>query len=100
MKLKVRLKPEPVEEQMARANLTRSEFASLIGVSAGHLSLLLSGKRFPNSGTRRKLLHAMSLNDAPCCFDSLFEIVGINANRAINASHNNRCGVEQRPETM
>ncbi len=69
--MKVCLKRKRLAKELARSNLSLNRWGQIMGLSKGHLSLLLSGKRrYPSPETRRKLLKALSLE-----FDDLFELI-------------------------
>ncbi len=64
----VRLKPEPVWEQITRRNLSQNELAELAGISSGYLSQLISGRKSPSPEVRRRLQKALDITG----FDVLF----------------------------
>ncbi|MDE2988941.1 MAG: helix-turn-helix transcriptional regulator [Chloroflexota bacterium] len=64
----VRLKPEPVWEQITRRNLSQNELACLADISSGYLSQLISGRKSPSPEVRRRLQAALGINH----FDELF----------------------------
>ena len=68
---KVRLKTEPVWDRLNRLNLTQNDLARLMGVSSGHLSRLLNGRRCPSPRMRQRLMEALVCSE----FDDLFAVV-------------------------
>lgn len=60
-----------VREEIARRNWSQNRFAARCGLTSGHLSQLLSGKRQPGPDVRQRLLDAL----VPMAFDDLFEEV-------------------------
>ena len=68
--MRVRLKHRRLAEAMARRPISHNRWAQVLGLSSGHLSDLLSGRRrFPAAETRQKLLEGLDLP-----FEELFEI--------------------------
>ncbi len=68
--MRVRLKHRRLAEVLARRPISHNRWAQTLGLSSGHLSDLLSGRRkYPAEGTRRKLLDGLDLP-----FEELFEI--------------------------
>ena len=45
---RVRLNPDAVWEHLSRRNMTQNELARAAGITSGHLSLLMNGKRSPS----------------------------------------------------
>ena len=69
--MKVRLKHPKLAEIIATSRMSQNRWAQRMGVSTGHLSELVNGKRpFHSPKTRELLLHATSLE-----FSQLFELV-------------------------
>ena len=69
--IKVRVRPDILDELLTRANITRKDFAGRIGVHTAHLSQLLKGDKFPSPKLRAKIQAALISKT----FDELFEIV-------------------------
>ncbi len=65
---RVKLKPEPVWEQINRRNMSQNELARLAEISSGYLSQLMSGRKSPSPDVRRRLQAALELSQ----FDDLF----------------------------
>ncbi|MEE8584554.1 MAG: ABC transporter permease [Acidobacteriota bacterium] len=67
--MKIRIKRERLARELARKSLSLNGWGQRLGLSKGHLSLLLNDRRrYPNPETRRKLLEGLSLR-----FEDLFE---------------------------
>lgn len=64
-----RIRPE-VRRAVERENLSQNQLARLCGLSSGHMSQMLTGKRCPGPVARRCLMQALNLT-----FDQLFEEV-------------------------
>ncbi len=62
---------ERVREAIARRNWSQNRFARQCGLTSGHLSQLLSGKRLAGREVRERLLYTLK----PMTFDELFEEV-------------------------
>ncbi len=60
---RVRLNPEAAWEHLSRRNMTQNELARAAGITAGHVSLLMNGKRSPSPGVRRRLQAALGVTD-------------------------------------
>jgi transcriptional regulator with XRE-family HTH domain len=56
---------------VARRNQSQNRFARSCGITSGHFSQLLTGKRFAGPDVRERLLNALK----PLTFDDLFEEV-------------------------
>lgn len=69
--MRVRLRAGALWELLDRRNLSQNDLAHRLGVSSGHLSRLVNGRRCPSPSLRRLLME--SLNCAE--FDDLFELV-------------------------
>lgn len=68
--MRVRLKHRRLARQIARSGMTQNRWAQKIGISSGHLSMLVNGRRrYPNAATRKRLLQALNLE-----FDDLFRL--------------------------
>ena len=52
---RVRLNPQAAWEHLSRCNMTQNELAQAAGVSSGHISLLMNGRRSPSPRVRRRL---------------------------------------------
>ena len=65
---RVRLNPEAVWEHLSRRNMTQNELARAVGITSGHISLLMNGKRSPSPRVRRRLQAALGVTN----FDELF----------------------------
>ena len=68
--VRVVLRRAAVETRLARLNWTKSELAARAGISRGHLSDLLAGRKRPRPELRERLL-----NTFVATFDELFQIV-------------------------
>ena len=64
----MRLNPEAVWEHLSRRNMTQNELARAVGITSGHISLLMNGRRSPSPRVRRRLQAALGVTD----FDDLF----------------------------
>ena len=60
---RVRLNPEAAWEHLSRRNMTQNELARVAGITSGHLSLLMNGKRSPSPRVRRHLQAALGVTD-------------------------------------
>jgi transcriptional regulator with XRE-family HTH domain len=68
--MRVVLKHGPLAEAMARRAISHNHWALTLGLSSGHLSDLVNGRRrYPTAATRRKLMAGLDLP-----FEALFEI--------------------------
>lgn len=68
--MKIRLRHERLRREIAHGRLSQNRWAQKIGVSSGHLSELVNGRRpYPSASTRQALLEGLGLD-----FDDLFEI--------------------------
>lgn len=65
---RVWLNPVAVWELLDRLDLSQNQLARLAGISPGHLSLLMNGKRSPAPAVRRRLMKALGVDD----FHALF----------------------------
>ena len=68
--IRVKLRRKAVEEYLYDRNMTQSDLARGLGVSAGYLSQLLSGTRCPSPRLRARLLRKVKADR-----ESLFEPV-------------------------
>ena len=60
---RVGLNPVAVWEVLDRLDISQNQLARLAGISPGHLSLLVNGKRSPAPGVRRRLMKALGVDD-------------------------------------
>jgi len=68
--MRVKLKSRRLSRELARSPLTLNRWAQRMGLSSGHLSDLVNGRRvYPRPTTRQKILDALDLS-----FEELFEI--------------------------
>ena len=65
---RVWLNPQAAWEHLSRRNMTQNELARATGISSGHISLLMNGRRSPSRRVRRRLQAALGVTD----FDELF----------------------------
>ena len=66
----VEVRPQAFWEQMARLSLSQNGLARLLGITSGHLSLILSGRRRPSAALRERMLRVLHAS-----FDDLFYVV-------------------------
>lgn len=66
----VEVKPQAIWERQARLSLTQNGLARLLGITSGHLSLILSGRRRPSAALRERMMHVLHAS-----FDDLFYVV-------------------------
>ena len=59
-----------LRERQARLSLSQNGLARLLGVTSGHLSLILSGRRRPSPELRERMLLVLEAT-----FDDLFYVV-------------------------
>ena len=59
---RVWLNPVAVWELPDRLNISQNRLARLAGISPGHLSLLMNGKRSPAPGVRRRLMRDLGVD--------------------------------------
>ena len=57
------LNPAPVWEFLYRLDISQNQRARRAGISPGHLSLLMNGKRSPAPKVRRQLMRALGVDD-------------------------------------
>ncbi|HSR52072.1 MAG TPA: ADOP family duplicated permease [Acidobacteriota bacterium] len=75
--MKVRLKHWRLAQELRRRGISQNRWAQILGVSKGHLSMLVNGRRpFPSPATRRRLLKRLDLE-----FDELFVVVDARGRR-------------------
>ena len=67
----VKLRPEPVWQWINRNNTSQNRLADLLGISHGHLSRLMNGRRGPSGLLRQRLMETLGCNE----FDDLFVVV-------------------------
>ena len=67
----VMLNPVAVWRLLAELNMSQNELARRCGISPGHLSLLMNGKRGPSPKLRRRLQQVLGVSN----FDDLFIMV-------------------------
>ena len=60
---RVWLNPAAVWELLDRLGISQNQLARLAGISPGHLSLLMNGKRSPAPAVRRRLMKALGVDD-------------------------------------
>lgn len=65
------VRAEAVWDRLDRLNMTQNELADLLGISSGHLSRLINGRRCPSPSMRRSLMDALGCSE----FDELFVVV-------------------------
>ncbi len=69
--MKARLKHRRLSQELLKRNISQNRWAQKLGLSRGHLSMLVNGRRpYPSAKTRLRLLQGTGLN-----FDDLFELV-------------------------
>lgn len=68
---KVMLRAEALWDRLNRLNMTQNELAGLLGISSGHLSCLINGRRCPSPSMRSRLMDALGCSE----FDELFVVV-------------------------
>ncbi len=66
----VEVKPQAIWERQARLNLSQKGLAKLLDITAGHLSLVLNGRRRPSAALRERMLRVLRAS-----FDDLFYVV-------------------------
>ena len=65
---RVWLNANAVWELLDRLDISQNQLARLAGISPGHLSLLMNGRRSPAPRVRRRLMKALGVDD----FHTLF----------------------------
>ena len=68
--LTVEVKALALRERQARLSLSQNGLARRLGVTSGHLSLILSGRRRPSPELRERMLSVLGAT-----FDDLFYVV-------------------------
>jgi len=68
----VLVKMDRLKEEIAKKNLSHTEFSNRAGISKGYMSQLMGGERNPSPALRKRILEALELGNND--FDSLFEI--------------------------
>ena len=69
--MKVMLRAEAIWERLNRLNMSQNDLARLLGVSTGHLSRLINGRRCPSPRMRKLLMETLDCSE----FDDLFVVV-------------------------
>ncbi|MDE2932739.1 MAG: helix-turn-helix transcriptional regulator [Chloroflexota bacterium] len=59
----VRLNPQAAWEHLSRRNMSQNDLARAAGISTGHMSLLVNGRRSPSPGVRRRLQEVLGVTD-------------------------------------
>ena len=72
---RVLLRAQAVWERLNRLNMSQNDLARALGVSTGHLSRLINGRRCPSPRMRKLLMEALDCSD----FDELFVVVDADA---------------------
>ena len=95
---RVWLNPVAVWELLDQFDISQNQLARLAGISPGHLSLLMNGKRSPAPAVRRRLMRALGVED----FHVLFvmerpEAAGGNTEEA-NSPKRKKGGTQGQPE--
>ena len=67
---RVMLNPDAVWRLLDQHDMSQNELARRCGITSGHLSLLMNGKRGPSPQLRRRLQQVLEVSD----FDQLFII--------------------------
>ncbi len=67
---RVKLRPEPVWEQISRRNMSQNELARQARISSGYLSQLISGRKSPSPDVRKRLQAALEIGQ----FEDLFTL--------------------------
>ena len=68
---KVKLRAEAVWDRLNRLNMSQNDLARLLGVSSGHLSRLINGRRCPSPSMRQRLQQTLGCSE----FEELFIMV-------------------------
>ena len=66
----VEVRPQAIWELQARLSLTQNGLARLLGITSGHISLILSGRRRPSAALRERMMRELGAS-----FDDLFYVV-------------------------
>ena len=75
--LRARLKPQAVWMRMEQLGLSQNDLARLLGMSQGHLSMLINGQRSASQQTVEALMEILKVDE----FDDLFVLVAKDAIR-------------------
>ena len=67
---KVKLKQARVWELLDQRQMSQNQLARLCGITSGHMSLLMQGKRSPSPRVQRRLQELLGVTD----FNDLFTI--------------------------
>ena len=86
---RVWLNPVAVWELLDQLDISQNQLARLAGISPGHLSLLMNGKRSPAPAVRRRLMKALNVDD----FHVLFVM-----ERPVDAGGNGRRAITPKPQ--
>lgn len=70
---RVLLKAAAVWELLDQLDMSQNQLAQRCGITSGHLSHLMNGRRSPSPPVRRQLMEALSVDD----FHRLFIIVPV-----------------------
>ena len=70
---RVILKAAAVWELLDQLDLSQNELARRCGITSGHLSHLMNGRRSPSPGVRRRLMEVLGVDD----FHRLFIFVPV-----------------------
>lgn len=65
------LRAEAVWDRLNRLNMSQNDLARALGVSTGHLSRLINGRRCPSPRMRKLLMEVLDCSE----FDELFAVV-------------------------
>lgn len=68
---RVLLRSKAVWDRLHPLNVSQNDLADLLGISSGHLSRLINGRRSPSPPMRRRFMEALGCTD----FDDLFYVV-------------------------
>ena len=66
--VRVKVRREAVWELLDQLGISQNELARRCGITSGHLSLLINGRRCPSPMLRRRLMQELGVDD----FDTLF----------------------------
>ena len=65
---RVKLNPNAVWERLNRLNVTQNQLATMVGITSGYLSQLMTGTRSPSAEVRKRLQDVLDIPN----FDDLF----------------------------
>ena len=68
--MKVKLKDDEIQYQLARKNMTQDLLAQRLGITTGYMSQIMCGVRNPSPRLREKIMQQFP----ECDFDELFDI--------------------------